>query len=427
MGKTLSRNIILKAIVGVTAFLILAAAPVSADEAADAWSQGKQAFQQQDYLLALSHFEKARRAGQAGPAVHYNIGVCQYKLQNYLAARQSFALISRQYPKMRSLSEYNLGLVALKQSDRQRARRHFRESYRLSDNIEKLKILSATMLRRTRPPTTDSPSWVRLVSVRTGYDDNVSLQDESALAVGTSGESPLAELWASIRGPITGRNGFRLDASAYLIRYFDNDAFDQNAARLGGLYEWRDADWRVQLGVHGSTTTLGGDGYDRSVNLSATLARNLTSTTSIEIRLRHDEISAVDTIFAGVDGSRERAELRYRWFLDDRRVSLMFGTETNDRFDKSVSPRRNKLRLDYRYAPRIGWGFEFAAEFRASEYDDLVPIRDEDLTKLKLALLRNLGTDWQLFARYEFSINESSDPSFSYTRNQISFGVLRIY
>lgn len=411
----------------VIGLLIMATAPVSADEATESWSRGQQAFHEQDYLLALSHFEKARRAGQAGPAVHYNIGVCQYKLQNYLAAQQSFALISRQYPKMRSLSEYNLGLVALKQSDRQRARRHFRESYRLSDGNEKLKILSATMLRRTRPAPIDSPRWVRLVSVRTGYDDNVSLQDETALAVGTSGESPLAEVWASIRGPMTGRNGFRLDASAYLIRYFDNDAFDQNAARLGGLYEWRDADWRVRLGAHGSTTTLGGDGYDRSATLSAILARNLTSTTSVEIRLRHDEISAIDTIFAGVDGSRERAELRYRWFLDDRRVNLTFGTEINDRFDQSVSPRRNKLRLDYRYAPRVGWGFEIAAEFRASEYDDLVPIRDEDLTKLKLALLRNLGTDWQLFARYEFSDNDSSDPLFTYTRSQISFGVLRIY
>ena len=411
----------------VIGLLVMAAAPVSADEAADAWSRGQQAFQEQDYLLALSHFEKARRAGQAGPAVHYNIAVCQYKLQNYHAARQSFALINQQYPKMRSLSEYNLGLVALKQSDRQLARRHFRESYRLSGDNEKLTILSATMVRRTRPPTTDSSKWVRLVSVRTGYDDNVSLQDVAALAVGTSGESPLAEVWASIRGPITGGNGFRFDASAYLIRYFDNDAFDQNAARLGGLYEWRDANWRVRLGVHGSTTTLGGDGFDRSTNLSAILGRSLSSSTSIEIRLRHDEISAVDAIFAGVDGSRERAELRYRWFLDDRRLNLTLGIETNDRFDQSVSPRRNRLRLDYRYTPRIGWGFEFAAEFRASKYDDLVPIRDEDLTKLKLALLKNLGTNWQLFARYEFSNNESSDPSFSYTRNQISFGVLRIY
>lgn len=411
----------------VIGLLIMVATPVSADEATESWSQGQQAFQEQDYLLALSHFEKAKRAGQAGPAVHYNIAVCQYKLQNYHAARQSFALISRQYPKMQSLSEYNLGLVALKQSDRQRAQRHFRESYRLSANNEKLKILSATMLRRIRPPTTDSPKWLRLVSVRSGYDDNVSLQDEAALAVGASADSPLAEVWASIRGPITGSNGFRLDASAYLIRYFDNDAFDQNAARLGGLYEWRNAGWRVRIGAHGSTTTLGGDGYDRSVNLSAILGRNLTSSTSIEIRLRHDEISAVDAIFAGVDGSRERAELRYRWFLDDRRLNLTLGIETNDRFDKSVSPRRNRLRLDYRFTPRVGWGFEFAAEVRASEYDDLVPIRDEDLTKLKLALLRNLGTDWQLFARYEFSNNASSDPSFSYTRNQISFGILRIY
>ncbi len=425
-GKTMQKNFQLPLIFAALT-IMMAAIPAKADEAADAWSQGQQEFQQQDYLLALSHFEAARDAGQTGPAVHYNIGVCQYKLHKYSAAKQTFALIGSQYAKMRPLTEYNLGLVALKQSQREVARRHFRESYRLSSDNQKLRILASTMLRRTQPVTVDSPRWLRTVSVRVGYDDNVSLQDETGLAAGVSAESPFAELSASFRGPFTRKNGFRLDGGAYLVRYFDTDDFDQNAVRLGALYDWRNAGWGVQLGAHGGTTTLGGDGFDRSATLSAKASKQLTSSSSVAIRFRYDDISAIETIFDGIDGSRQRLDLRYRWYLDVRSVNLTYVAENNDRFDPSVSPRRNKVRFDYRYTPTAGWGFEIRAEFRTSEYDDLVPIRDEDLTKLSLGISRSMVSDWQLLAQYTYANNDSSDPTFSYTRNQFTVGALKIF
>ena len=72
-------------------------------------------------------------------------------------------------------------------------------------------------------------------------------------------------------------------------------------------------------------------------------------------------------------------------------------------------------------------GFEIGAEFRTTEYDDLVPIRDEDLTKLSLGISRSMVSDWQLLAQYTYANNDSSDPTFSYTRNQFTVGVLKIF
>jgi len=425
-GKTMQKNFQLPLIFAALT-IIMVAIPANADEAADAWSQGQQAFQQQDYLLALSHFETARNVGQSGPAVHYNIGVCQYKLRNYSAAKQTFTLTGSQYAKMRPLTEYNLGLVALKQSRREVARRHFRESYRLSSDNQKLRILASTMLRRTQPMIVNSPRWLGTVSLRTGYDDNVSLQDETGLAAGVSAESPFAELSGSLRGPFTRKNGFRLDGGAYLVSYFDTQDFDHSAVRLGALYDWRNAGWGVQLGAHAGTTTLGGDGFDRSATLSARASRKLTPSSSVAVRFRYDDISAVETIFNGIEGSRQRIDLRYRWYLDARSVNLTYVAENNDRFDPSVSPRRNKVRFDYRYTPTAGWGFEIGAEFRTSEYDDLVPVRDEDLTKVSLGISRSMASGWQLLAQYTYANNDSSDPLFAYQRNQLTVGVLKIF
>ena len=406
--------------------LLLASGSANADET---WSKGQQAYQQQDYLLALSYFEKVRNAGQAGPAVHYNIGVCQFKLQEYPDARRTFMLLNDQYPKMRSLAQYNLGLVALKESKRGEAIQHFRDSYYLSTEEPKLRAMSSTMLRRMIGETVPRSRWLRTVSFSGGYDDNVSLQDETGLAAGISGDSPFMEMFGTIRGPFSGGSGFRIGGGFYLLNYSDADEFSHAAIHLGGLYDWRSDDWGLQVAAHVGTTTLGGNGFDRSNRLNTRITRNLTSASSIALRLRYDDITAVDTIFSGIEGTRQRFDIRYRWYFDGRSFTLAYSNESNDRLDPSVSPDRNKLRFDYRYTPEVGWGFEIGGQIRASEYVDADTslIRDEDLVRLKLGLSRNLSSGWQLFARYVFSNNESSDPAFDYTRNQFSIGAYRFF
>ncbi|MEX2496232.1 MAG: tetratricopeptide repeat protein [Woeseia sp.] len=393
----------------------------------DAWKQGQEAFQQQDYATALSWFEQARDEGQRGAAVHYNIGVCHYKLQNYTLAGQTFALLDRDYPGMRPLAQYNLGLVALKQSRRQAAAGHFRESYRQSGDEPKLRAMSSTMLRRLIGEPVASYRWLRTVSMRGGYDDNVSLQDKTGLADDISADSPFLELFGTIRGPYANLSGFRFDGSLFLLRYNDAGEFNQMAAQVGGLYDWRKEDWSLQMSAHAGTTMLGGDSYDRSGRITAKVSRQLTSTGSVAARYRYDDITAGDSVFDGIEGSRQRFDVSYRWYMDGRSFNVSAASETNDRADPAVSPERIRLGADWRYVPETGWGFRIGAELRASDYGDIASARDEDLAQLDLALSRHFASGWQLLAQYTFAENDSSDAAFSYTRNQLSLGAFKFF
>ena len=57
---------------------------------ADDWTDGNDAFARGDFAAALAYFEAARDAGMSGPAVHYNIAVCEYRLERWTAAEASF-------------------------------------------------------------------------------------------------------------------------------------------------------------------------------------------------------------------------------------------------------------------------------------------------------------------------------------------------
>ncbi|MEX0824174.1 MAG: tetratricopeptide repeat protein [Woeseia sp.] len=401
--------------------------PANANEADEAWAEGQLAIAQQDYLRAQAYFETARNAGLRGPAVYYNIGVCQYKSGNYVAAGKTFQLIDDGYPQMRSLAQYNLGLVALKLARQEEAARHFRSSYYLSADNPKLRAMSSTQLRRLIGDARPSSPWLRTFSVRGGYDDNVTLQDEAALDPGASADSPFVEVFGTIGGPYTRRGGFRLDAGFFLLAYSDADEFNQAALHFGGLYDWRGSNWGAEVGAHAGTTMLGGDQFDRSARLSARLSRKLSATSSLEARYRYDDITAADSVFQSIEGSRQRVELRYRWYDDGRSFHLGVTNETNDRADPRVSPDRTRVQADYRYSPAVGWGFGVGAELRASDYSRLDPTRDEDLGRLHLTLTRNTLAGWQYFAQYSRADNDSSDPAFSYVRNQLSLGAFRFF
>lgn len=412
-----------------TILLLAFAMPSAAEEesAAESWAEGTRAFAAEDYLRALSHFQRARDAGQTGPAVHYNIAVCQYKLRNYDAAQQTFTLLNDSYPKMRPLAQYNLGLVALKLSQRDIAVRHFRESYYQASSDPKLRAMSSTMLRRMIGETVPSSQWLRMVSLRGGFDDNVTLRDEASIETDASPDSPFVELFGTLSGPYKRRGGLRLDGGFFIVNYSDADDFNQAAIYLGGVYEWRGAQWGVDVGAHAGATTLGGDGYDRSGRISARISRKLSTEGSLAFRYRYDDITAAEAVFDDIEGTRQRFELRYRWYRDGRSFNARLGHEANDRADPGISPDRNTVSFDYRYSPEAGWGFAIGTELRASDYAAAMPARDEDLAQANLTLLRNTAAGWQLFAEYRWASNDSSEPVFSYNRNQLSIGVFRMF
>jgi len=400
-------------------------APGTAAFAEDAWQLGKQAFDRAEYSVALEYFESAREAGQPGPAVHYNIGVCQYKLARYNDSEATFSLIASQFPSMRGLAEYNLGLVAWKLSDIPAAQQHFLAAYESSDDDETLRTLSANMLLRTDAKTESPVSWVGSFGFRAGYDDNVALRDDLGLPVGTTVESPMADAFVSLLGPFREDSHLHLDAAFYAITYFNIHDFDQNALSLGAIYDWNIGGWRAEAGLYAGYGTLGGDGFDKTASGSIGFSRHLSRESQFSLRYRYDEVGAESSIFSGIEGSRQRLDGRYRWSRQHQHLSLRYIYEINDRLDPSVSPDLHDLRIDFRYDPESGLGYEVGGQLRSSEHDRLAAGRSEDLFLAYVGITKNFRSKWQFQGRFQYSENDSSDSQFSYERAVVTLGILK--
>jgi hypothetical protein len=410
----------------IAALLIVLSQSAAADRATD-WNSGQEAFHRGEYANALRSFQSAKNSGLDSPAVYYNIAVCQFKLGDFEQAEKGFTLLGQRFPQMRGLAEYNLGLTARRLGDAITARQHFLRAYELSPDNEKLRILSSRMLAETVPVLPTESAWTGAIGARVGNDDNVALRDDLGLPAGTSKESAMADIFASIRSPGKGTSSVRLEGSGYLVRYFDADDFDQAEIRGRIFYDWRPDDWRIELSAHASAGTLGGNAFDRKTGGSVRIARYLGNTTLIDLRYAYDDVSDQDLIFAGIRGSREQLDAKLRWYANGHRFILGYLSEKNDRADPGVSPTRDGLRADYRYAPESGWGYEAGIYSRNSEFDDLAIPRKEELRTVRAALTYAMSSNWIVLLDYRYSENDSSDVTFSYDRSQIALGILKVW
>jgi hypothetical protein len=138
-------------------------------------------------------------------------------------------------------------------------------------------------------------------------------------------------------------------------------------------------------------------------------------------------VSEADSVFAGIAGTRQQFDARYRWYQDGHRFQLRFRLETNDRLDPGVSPDRSQFGADYRYQPERGFGFEAGINLRNSDYDELITSREEDLTTFRGAVTYTFRNNWLALLEYRNSSNDSSDPTFSYDRGQATLGALKYF
>ena len=407
----------------VALLLVLLTGGAAANSSAD-WESGRAAFASGQYDAALSYFEAARDSGLGGPAVHYNIAVCQYSLGDYLAARGTFQLIAQRFPTMQGLAEYNVGLSERRLGNLDAAQRQFVSAYRHSSD-EKIKALAVSQL--TELEREQRSAWYGLVGVQVGHDDNVALRDSLGLPAGVSAESPLADLFASLRGPLAGVGGLELDGSLYAVSYPDADEYDQVEIRVGALYTFDRGDWRLRGGIYGAAGTLGGSSFNREASLDLRSIRYLGEDATFELRLRHDEIKSAQALFDGIEGSRSRLELGYRWHSVVQSLALRLGVEENDRLDAGVSPSRQQIQADYYYQISDSWGLESAAAYRSSDFDDVALPRTEDLLSLAVGVVYLTESNWRFSGRYQYSTNDSTDPTYSYDRNQLTVGFQRLF
>jgi tetratricopeptide (TPR) repeat protein len=400
--------------------------PAHAQDGSELFNGGSTAFTAGDYLEALSLFEKARDVGSRGPAVHYNIAVCQFRLGNYAEAADTFRLIADDFPAMRALALYNIGLVRLRQDREAEARALFEQARRESTD-ETVTRLAEAVLRRTAPGQADPERsfWVSQLDAKLGFDDNVALVDEASLPATQSVDSPFTELFGFLSGPWNSPSGLRFDGSAYLVRYTDATQYNQTTLRLGGVYEWRATSWRIEAGPAFNYSTLDGEGFEQRLGIGLRMRRFLTSAMTLILAASHDAVDNVEPQFAYLAGSRQQLEVSVDRRGGAGRLSLGYELELNDRDDPNVSPTRNRVWLRYRYSPNPDWSADARISFRSSRYDDLATPRDEDLADISLGYQRRFSGGWEVTGSYRRSDNNSNVDLFSYARNRLSVGVTK--
>jgi tetratricopeptide (TPR) repeat protein len=403
---------------------LLAQAPLAvADPDAD-WQSGHAAFAAGEFGAALEYFTHARDFGMDGPAVRYNIAVCQYELGDYDAARQSFEYIAGQFPKMRGLAEYNAGLAERRLGNPVAAQRRFIDAWHHSDD-HKVRALAASQL--TELGREQPSDWHAMVSLNAGHDDNVALRDSLGLPAGVSSGSPLVDVFATLDAPLPGGYGLALDSSLYAVHYPDANDFDQAELRAG-LAHLADVDrWRIRSGLYLVAGTLGGSSFNEELNADLRLTHFTTDAVSLEFRLRYDEIRAAASRFESIEGRRSRIDFRYRWQRMPHYLVLRAGVEENDRLDPGVSPSRQGAQASYYIRLNNAWELEAMAGFRRSDYDDIPLPRREDQTWLTIGGSYDLRQNWRFNVRYQYSDNDSSDPEFSYDRNQVTVGMQYLF
>ena len=396
---------------------------------AEAFEAGSRAFAAAEWEMALAYFEQARDAGMPGPAVLYNIGVCQYRLGRYRDAADTFRTIIDRFPAMAPLSEYNAGLALAQQEQYRAARAALRRAAAAGD--DRVAGLALAMLDRLPPgaaqpvPGGAGARWAAFADFSVGFDDNIALLDDSILPAGESTDSPFGRFFGQLRTP--SRRGWHATGSAYVVRYPDAGRFDQDVLRLGAAWQGSWRAWRIEAGPHASYGTLDGTGFERRFGGALALGRSLGADLRFTARFTLEDIGDAEPRFDFVAGSRRALELRLERYVADGRLRLGYEWSSDDRESASVSPVRQEFAAAYRHWFGDDWSAEAAAAFRSSRYDDLAEPRDEDRTELSLAFSRDLPAGWQLTGRYLLSENDSNVQGFGYFRNRFAVGVNRVF
>jgi tetratricopeptide (TPR) repeat protein len=390
------------------------------------FSSATAAFAAGDYQQALTLFEAARDEGVDGPAIQYNIGVCQYRVGAYAAAATTFTALRDRFPAFAAVADYNQGLALLALAERDAARAAFERAQRSED--ETLRSLAALALASlTRAPAPPPARWVGVFETAVGHDDNVALVDELTLPTSASASSAFEELlgYAGYRFGPDARA--RVGASGYVVRYADAPQFDQAVLRIDAALAWPMGTWHLEAGSHLGRTELDGDGFERSLGFDLRAARPLTTGLAFEARFAYDDIDAASSRFAAIGGTRERLRVGLDNRGDRHRFRIGYELETNDRAAGSVSPERQRLVAQLEHSLGARWSVEATLARRASRYDELATPREERLTESAAAARRRLPRGWVVSAEYRLADNHSSAPEFSYRSRRVGLGVGRTF
>jgi hypothetical protein len=384
-------------------------------DALSRFAEATAAFEAEDFSRARAMFEQALEAGMEGPAIHYNIGAAAYRAGDLPRAERAFQEVART-PQMAALAHYNLGVVALDRRDEREARDWFERVAQSSSVDQRLRLLATRRLEEL-PRARAAGTWSWYARGGAGYDDNIALRSDTVDSSATGEKDSFREL--TLAGSFA-FGAWRLDAGAGSLDYSSLDDFNQRSFFAGAVRGFRLDRWRIEVGLHGSQNSFGGEVFERQIAPGVLATRMFSGGDRLRARLRIASVEG-QGLFSGLTGDRTELGVYY----DKAWRSWYFATHTRAEFSASEDPifesRLVQLGAEARYAFSPLLGFSMGVALRRTTRPALsesVAGWDDDRVALQLGATRAFGKQAQVLLRYEHERNDSPVTGFDYDRNR---------
>lgn len=393
----------------------------------DDFTQGVNFFTLGEYKNAAIKFEEARTNGLKSVALYYNLGSSYFKLKNYGYAQRYFQELLN-VPKMKSLAQYNLGLIAVRQHKSQLANQHFKAV--VKQNVDKkLVFLSRQQLNPPRKKI-KTKSWSIYSSANLGYDDNINVKP-----VGTTlNESDsFYDILFLPEFKISGnrKNGWFVNALFSRTDYSTSQRYDFNSYGAGIKKTLNIANWSSYFKLNLSKYTYGGKDYQSVARLEARTKRKLSINQRLYLSYRYENISSDRPIYTYLDGWRQKVKAELRKYNKNYVFQVYYELELNNRQDYnsaqdslSYSPTRHTLRSKYTRILSKTWRLGGDLYYRKSDYPvTLTQDRNDSRWKAAIYTDYRINKNMRMRGKFEFTRNDSTDPLYIYDRNIFSIGL----
>ena len=417
-----SRNNFQKIIVYILFLFLIIQYPVWGTTVQDLFNKGVDAFRSHDYKVALDYFERAQGGGLDNTKLYYNLGVTYYKLERFRESENAFLKVVHD-PDMQQLATYNLGLIALKQGNNQKAESLFRKTLALNKS-NKLAQLSAEQLNLL------------------GYDDNVILQADVLKTSTSNQDDTFFELFAYGSKKIAqlSNNALQIEGSLYSTRYSDLSAYNLDDLNVGVVLSGNLDQWVSETGLSEGATYIDGIGLDRTTTLKLGAERKFSQGNKLRLRYSLNRIDNIDNSYSYLAGWLHQIQIDSTSTHGSQNIRFTYRFEYNDRNDlltprfTSYSPMRHILRLRTMFPISSRLNAFIDLRYRYSHYNDASQqlngsfiTRTDNRYRVIVRGVYSLGKHTDLTGEYSHTKNISNLSTEEYTRNRYQIYIAYIW
>ncbi len=383
----------------------------------------------------------------SSPKVLYNLGVINYKLQQYSQAKSYFKKLLKS-DSYHLIAKYNLGLVTYKLGHKNESINWFKRiaahphSFPTSDKI--IKLAKAQLVKLgvyktaanktpAKSKTKKSEPYKAYIFAYSGHADGVSdpngvstIRDDSFLNI-------YASLTMKLDDVIAKGVSWKFAYYSKDYNHLNNYDYKVVSTDFGQLFKVNK--WRHSLRLRLDSSTYGAADY-QSVTRFELKTQYRQKPHKLAVRYRYYDISSDDVLYDVYEGSRQNLSFIYDWSMKPHKFKVGLGFETNDRadilngsvIDYSYSPARQKLDFAWYYKINKTWKTRLKLEYRDSVYNDFSvqdnAIREETLLSSGMQLKYRLKRNWWLVADYRYLNNDANISRYTYSRNEARIGVI---